>query len=51
MQIDPIKTESDYRSALAQIETLMCADFDTPEGDRLDALVTLVQEYEVSRMG
>jgi len=46
MDIKPIKTDSDYRAALAEIETLMTADFETPEGERLDVLVTLVEAYE-----
>ena len=46
MEVRPIKSEADYEAALAEIETLMRAERDTPEGDRLDVLVTLVQAYE-----
>lgn len=46
MEIRPIRTEADYRAALLEIETLMRAEPDTPEGDRLDVLVTLVAAYE-----
>lgn len=46
MDIFPIKTELDYRRALAEIDGLMMAAPDTPEGDRLDVLVTLVEAYE-----
>ena len=46
MEIKPIKTESDYRVALSEIETLMMAEADTPEGERLDILATLVEAYE-----
>lgn len=46
MDIKPIKTESDYNAALAEIERLMEADLDTPAGDRLDVLTTLVAAYE-----
>jgi len=46
MQIHPIKTESDYRTALVEIDALFAADRDTPEGDRLDVLTTLVTAYE-----
>ena len=46
MEIRPIKSESDYRNTLAEVETLMTAKADTPEGDRLDVLVTLVEAYE-----
>ena len=46
MEIKPIKTEADYRRTLADIETLMMAAPDTPEGEKLDLLVTLVEAYE-----
>jgi HTH-type transcriptional regulator/antitoxin HigA len=46
MDIRPIKTETDYKAALHEIERLMDAELDTPEGDRLDILVTLVEAYE-----
>lgn len=46
MDIFPIKTEADYRRALAEIEGLMLAGPNTPEGDRLDVLTTLVEAYE-----
>ncbi|MBI2382688.1 MAG: transcriptional regulator [Gammaproteobacteria bacterium] len=46
MDIKPIKTRTDYRAALKEIETLMSAAPDTPEGDRLDVLVTLAEAYE-----
>jgi HTH-type transcriptional regulator/antitoxin HigA len=46
MKINPIKTRRDYRRALKQIEGLMAAKRNTPEGDRLDVLVTLVEAWE-----
>lgn len=46
MDIRPIKTEADYEWALAEIENLLEAEPDTPDGDRLDILVTLVETYE-----
>lgn len=46
MENIPIRTEAEYRQALAEIEGLMNAERDTPEGERLDALVTLVEAYE-----
>ncbi len=46
MDIKPIKSDTDYRSVLAEIATLMRAEADTPEGERLDILVTLVEAYE-----
>lgn len=46
MNIKPIKTEQDYEDTLARIDTLMDAKKDTPAGDELDILVTLVESYE-----
>ena len=46
MKIRPIRTARDHRAALKDIETLMTARRNTPEGDRLDILVTLVEAYE-----
>jgi HTH-type transcriptional regulator/antitoxin HigA len=46
MSIKPIKTKADYRAALKAIESLMSAKHNTPKGDRLDVLVTLVEAYE-----
>jgi len=46
MNIAPIKTQRDYRRALKDIEGLMSAKANTPEGDRLDVLVTLVEAWE-----
>lgn len=46
MDIKPIKTDDDYRAALKEIETLMTAAPDSPEGEKLDVLVTLVEAYE-----
>ena len=46
MNIKPIKTDSDYQEALKEIENLMMAEADTPEGEKLDIMVTMVQIYE-----
>lgn len=48
MEIKPIRTEADNRAALAEISKLMASDpeLGTPDGDRLDVLVTLVQAFE-----
>jgi len=48
MRIRPIKTESDYRITLAEIERLMNAAPGTPAGDRLEVLTTLVEHYEAA---
>ncbi len=49
MTIRPIRNETDYDAALAQIDRLMGFDPNTPESDRLEVLVTLVEEYESAR--
>jgi len=46
MEIKPIKTRKDYEAALGAVEQLMGARRNTPEGDRLDVLVTLIEAYE-----
>jgi HTH-type transcriptional regulator/antitoxin HigA len=46
MDIRPIKTETDYECALADIEQLWGVAENTPEGDKLDILLTLVEAYE-----
>jgi HTH-type transcriptional regulator/antitoxin HigA len=46
MEITSIKTQRDYRRVLKEIEGLMAAGRNTPEGDRLDVLVTLVEAWE-----
>jgi HTH-type transcriptional regulator/antitoxin HigA len=46
MEIKPIKTRADHKAALKVLESLMNARANTPEGDRLDVLVTLVEAYE-----
>jgi HTH-type transcriptional regulator/antitoxin HigA len=46
MDIKPIHTKADYHDTLCAIEALMTARAGSPEGDRLDVLVTLVEAYE-----
>jgi HTH-type transcriptional regulator / antitoxin HigA len=46
MEIAPIKSNRDYRRALKEIGGLMNARRNSPEGDRLDVLVTLVEAWE-----
>ena len=46
MDIRPIKTEQDYDAALAEVESLWGAESDTPKGDKLDVLITLIEAYE-----
>ncbi len=49
MNIFPIKNDSDYQAALAEIDKLMDAEINTPEGDALDIWVTLVESYEAKQ--
>ena len=42
----PIRNEEDYETALEEIEALWEATPGTPEADRLDVLVMLVEAYE-----
>ncbi|MCW5877910.1 MAG: hypothetical protein KIS80_03455 [Anaerolineales bacterium] len=46
MEIRPIRTEEDYQAALQEIDRVFEARPNTPEADRLDVLVTLVEKYE-----
>jgi HTH-type transcriptional regulator/antitoxin HigA len=46
MQVTPIKSQRDYRRALKEIDGLMAAERNTPEGDRLDVLVMQVEAWE-----
>lgn len=46
MKIKVIKTKKDYEEALGKIEELFNAKANTPDGDLLDVLVTLVEVYE-----
>ena len=48
MNIKPIRGEADYDAALTEIDGLMGAAPDTPESDRLEVLVTLVEAYEAA---
>lgn len=41
-----IKTEEDYKSALKLADELFDAKADTPEGDKLELIVTLIEIYE-----
>jgi len=46
MNIKAIKTKKDYLEALKKIEKLFDAKPNTPNGDLLEVLVTLVEAYE-----
>ena len=47
MQICPKKSEKDYQNAIGRIEELWGSEKDTEQGDELDLLVTLVENYEI----
>lgn len=49
MDVRPIRTDADHALALAEIERLWGAPAGTPQGDKLDVLVTLVDAYEETR--
>lgn len=46
MDIKPIRTKADYKAALKAVESLMGARPRSPQGDRLEVLVTLIEGYE-----
>ena len=45
-EIKPLRTDRDYKAALADVERLWGKKLGTPEGDRLDVLATLIEAYE-----
>jgi HTH-type transcriptional regulator / antitoxin HigA len=46
MNIRPIHNETIYVETLAEVERLFDSEPGTPEGDRLEILVTLLEAYE-----
>lgn len=46
MNIKPIKTEQDYQAAMARLEAIFDAKPGTPEGDELEVLGVLIDNYE-----
>ncbi len=46
MKIKPLKTEADYEDALSRIADLMDARPGTKDGDELEVLSVLVENYE-----
>jgi HTH-type transcriptional regulator / antitoxin HigA len=45
-EMKPIRTETDYEAALEEVAALWGAASNTPKGDRLDVLATLIDVYE-----
>jgi len=46
MNIKPIKTEQDYTEALNRLELIFDAEYGSPEGDELEILGILIENYE-----
>lgn len=46
MNVKPVHSETDYQSALAEIEALWSAADGTPEEEQLEVLSMLVEDYE-----
>ncbi len=46
MEIQPIKTETDYTQALKRLETIFSAEIGTTDSDEADVLSLLIDEYE-----
>lgn len=46
MELKPIRTQKEYKSALADAERLWDAPAKSPEADRLDVLAMLIEDYE-----
>ncbi|TRX01499.1 helix-turn-helix domain-containing protein [Flavobacterium gawalongense] len=46
MEIKPIKTENDYNQALERLEVIFDAKNGSPEGDELEVLSILIDQYE-----
>ena len=44
--ITRVQTEAEYNTALARISELLDAEMETPEGEELDRISTLVEIYE-----
>lgn len=46
MNVKPIKTKKDYQLAMARLEEIFDAKKGTPEGDELEILGILIDQYE-----
>jgi HTH-type transcriptional regulator / antitoxin HigA len=46
MKIKPIRSDRDYQLALERVEKLWGSAANTPQGDELEVLVTLIEAYE-----
>ena len=50
MRIESINSKEDLDIAFKRIDELWDAEPNTPEGDELDTLVSLVEDYELSKI-
>jgi HTH-type transcriptional regulator/antitoxin HigA len=48
MKVRPIKTEKDYEQALQRLEAVFDARLNSVDGDELDILTILIDQYEQS---
>ena len=48
-ELKPIRSKADYNNAIAELRRLWGAKSGTPEGDRLDVLATLIDNYEAEQ--
>ncbi len=46
MKIKSIETEQDYNQALERLEEIFDSKFGTKEGEELEVLAALIEEYE-----
>ncbi len=46
MKIAPIKNDKDYQKALQELEKVFDAKLNSPEGDKGQVLVLLIEDYE-----
>ncbi|UII21577.1 helix-turn-helix domain-containing protein [Fulvivirga ligni] len=46
MELKPIRTENEYLQALQEAEKIFDAQKGTPDGDRLELLAILIEDYE-----
>ncbi len=48
-ELKPIRNDADHEAAMEEVARLWGAKSGTPDGDRLDVLVTLIDAYEAKR--
>lgn len=46
MNVKPIKSEADYRNALARLDMIFDAPIDSKDGDEAEILALLIEDYE-----